>query len=87
MGVQFQPNRHPHHLTYAGERLVTPPGTSQLEDRLTRELNDIIDSQSGRLIIGTTLTRGTYIIPHLSRHLNRNTPMWSLSSARAQTTT
>ena len=67
MGVQFF-NRTviPITLTYAGERLVTAARDFlQLEDRLTRELNDIIDSQSGRLIIGTTLTRGTYIIPHL----------------------
>ncbi|MBT9778331.1 LysR family transcriptional regulator [Clostridium sp. MCC353] len=75
-GVQFF-NRDviPLTLTYAGERFITAAQDFfLLEEQLSREMEDIAQNKSGRLVIGVTTTRGPYIIPRLFATFKKEYP-------------
>lgn len=75
-GVQFF-NRDviPLTLTYAGERFIAAAQNFfLLEEQLSREMEDIGQNKSGRLVIGVSTTRGPYIIPRLFAAFKKEYP-------------
>jgi DNA-binding transcriptional LysR family regulator len=80
IGVRFF-NRDviPLTLTYAGERYIAAARDfSLLEDRLHREMEDIAGNISGRIVVGASATRGTYIIPRLFAAFKKEYPQVEL---------
>lgn len=60
----FDRTANPLTLTFAGEKyLETAKNILNLNNRLTRELGDIVDSQKGRIIIGIPASIERYILP------------------------
>jgi len=80
VGVQFF-NRDviPLTLTYAGERIVAAAKDFVLlEERLSREMEDITDNKSGRIVVGASATRGAHIIPLLFASYKKKYPQIEL---------
>ncbi|URZ03153.1 HTH-type transcriptional regulator CynR [Clostridium felsineum] len=51
-------------LTFAGEKYIeTAKNIINLNNQLTRELNDIVNLKKGRIILGVPSQAGTYILP------------------------
>jgi DNA-binding transcriptional LysR family regulator len=66
-------------LTYAGERFINVAHEfSALEDRLSREIDDITKNKSGRITVGVSTTRGPYIIPKLFKAFENEYPQVEL---------
>jgi DNA-binding transcriptional LysR family regulator len=67
LGVQlFDRSTNPLRLTYAGELYVeTAKKILDLKDQLAQQMEDIADLKKGRLIIGVSSFRTTYIMPKI----------------------
>ncbi|WP_291637462.1 LysR family transcriptional regulator [Clostridium sp.] len=65
LGVQlFDRSTNPLRLTYAGELYAeTAKNILNLKDQLTNQMEDISNLKKGRLTIGLTTSRSTYVIP------------------------
>lgn len=66
-GVQFFDRKAvPLTLTYAGERFLAIGREMELlDERLTREMEDISGNIQGRIVVGSTITKGPWFIPKL----------------------
>lgn len=75
-GVQFFDRKTlPLTLTYAGERfLEIAKEMERLDERLTREMEDITENVSGRICVGVTATRGAFFIPRLFSRFKASHP-------------
>lgn len=67
LGVKlFDRTTIPLQLTYAGELYVeTAKNILDLKDQLTKQMEDIADLKKGRLVIGLSTLRSTYLMPKI----------------------
>jgi DNA-binding transcriptional LysR family regulator len=76
LGVQlFDRSTNPLRLTYAGELYVeTAKKILDLKDQLSHQMEDIADLKKGRLTIGASAFRTTYIMPKILPFFHESFP-------------
>ena len=76
----FNRDTNPISLTFAGERYVAAARDFlALENRLSREMEDIWDSHLGCIVIGTSAIRGSHIVPQLFSTFKQKYPQMELA--------